>query len=63
MDPELLSDKSQLVECLTKAGLVVKVKEEKNLIKEDQDDNEVAESFITSSESRRRGKEQVGGYG
>lgn len=63
MDPELLSDKSQLVKCLTKAGLVVKVKEEKNLIKEDQDDNKVAESFITSSycESRRRGKEQVGG--
>ena len=49
MDPELLSDKSQLVECLTKACLVVKVKEEKNLIKEDQDDNKVAESFITSS--------------
>ena len=41
MDPELLSDKSQLVKCLTKAGLVVKVKEEKNLIKEDQDDNKL----------------------
>ena len=42
VDPELLSDKSQLVKCLTKAGLVVKVKEETNLLMEDKDNNKLA---------------------
>ena len=39
VDPDLenvLADKSLLVECLTKAGMVVKVKEEQNVLKEDQ---------------------------